>query len=141
MSVRPHMTMHPGVHDSLISIISTLLCLFTCFVAAVAVGVVTMAFLEDDSNVRVDVASRTLWLSQIFSWFSKDFGEDSNAVATTVCGWLRGDKKAALEELQQQGNRKVDLKYFPYDWSTNAARSLRFGDSDTETESSSCSIM
>ena len=27
--------------------------------------------------------SRTLWLSQIFSWFSKDFGEDANAVATT----------------------------------------------------------
>ena len=100
-----------------------------------------MAFLEDEANVRVDVASRTLWLSQIFNWFSKDFGEDANAVATTVCGWLRGDKKAALEELLQQGNRKVGLKYFAYDWSTNSARSLSFGDADTETESSSCSIM
>jgi hypothetical protein len=133
--------MHPGVHAELLSIISTLLCLCTYIVAVVAVGVVTMAFLEDDANVRVDVASRTLWLSQIFSWFSKDFGEDAIAVAQTVCGWLRGDKKAALEELLQQGNRKVGLKYFPYDWSTNSARSLRFGDSDTETESSSCSIM
>jgi hypothetical protein len=109
--------------------------------AALVAGVVTMAFLEDDANVRVDVASRTLWLSQIFSWFSKDFGEDSNTVATTVCGWLRGDKKAALEELLQRGTRKVGLKYFPYDWSTNSARSLCFGDADTETESSSCSIM
>ena len=98
-----------------------------------------MAFLEDDSNVRVDVASRTLWLSKIFDWFSKDFGVDSNAVATTVCSWLRGDKAAALDELLQQG--KVGLKYFPYDWSTNAARSLCFGDSDTETETNKCIIM
>ena len=32
---------------------------------------VTVAFLEDDQNVRVDVASRTLWLTKILSWFAK----------------------------------------------------------------------
>lgn len=60
---------------------------------------------------------------------------------TTVCGWLRGEKKAALEGLLQEGGGKVALKYFPYDWTTNASRALSFGDSDTDTESSNCALM
>ena len=85
-----------------------------------------MAFCEQEENVRVDTASRTLWLSQIFGWYAKDFGPDAKAVGRAVCGWLRGEKAAALESLL---DGKLHVKHLPYDWSTNAKHARVFAES------------
>ena len=102
--------------------------------------VVTMAFLEGDDNAKVDVANKTVWLSAIFNWFKGDFGGDPRAVCEMVCGFLRGEKQAAMKSLLDGGG-KLSIKYFPYDWGTNAARSLDFGEADTATNEASCAVM
>jgi hypothetical protein len=102
--------------------------------------IVAIAFLEADDNALVDVPQKTLWLSAIFNWFKVDFGGDPTSVANTVCGFLRGDKQTALRGLLD-GGTKLNVKYFPYDWGTNASQALNFGDADTATNEAACAIM
>ena len=97
--------------------------------------IVAMAFCEQEENVRVDTESRTLWLSQIFNWYAKDFGPDPKAVGRAVCGWLRGEKAAALESLL---GGKLHVKHLPYDWSTNAKGARVFAESMGAGSSGCC---
>eukprot|EP01062_Namystynia_karyoxenos_P046053 TRINITY_DN34374_c0_g1_i1.p1 TRINITY_DN34374_c0_g1~~TRINITY_DN34374_c0_g1_i1.p1 ORF type:complete len:550 (+),score=178.15 TRINITY_DN34374_c0_g1_i1:71-1651(+) len=77
------------------------------------------AFCNDmEDHVRVDEARGVLWLSQIFSWYSADFGGGGEPTARQVLAWLRGEKKAQLERILQSGRLKV--KHLDYDWSTDA---------------------
>jgi len=85
--------------------------------------IVAMAWVEQDDNVRVDVAAKTLWLSMICQWYSADFGATKQQVAATLLAHSRGEKK---EQLQQLLAGQFSLKHSKYDWSVNSARSAKY---------------
>jgi len=85
--------------------------------------VVAMAWAEQDENVKVDLPTRTLWLSQICNWYAADFGSDKVQIATTLHAHCRSGKKEQLKSLLE-GDFK--LKHLKYDWSTNSRRSHAF---------------
>jgi len=88
--------------------------------------IAAIAFCEQETNVRVDVESRTLWLSSIFLDYAEDFGEGTErSVAEAACGWLRGEKKEALEGLLAAGGA-LGLERLAYDWGNNASDTLDF---------------
>jgi len=91
--------------------------------------VVALAFMEQDENCSVDEASKTLRLSKILSWYSADFGKTKAEKAKTVRQWLRGEKARTLDRIiQQAGIGSIKIKYFPYDWSTDASNARNYQD-------------
>jgi len=60
--------------------------------------------------------------------YSDDFTDGSsrhtNSLLNTLEQWLRGDKLATLRAMRAVG--KPSLKYFTYDWSTNAKNAKNF---------------
>jgi hypothetical protein len=81
--------------------------------------IVAMAWAEQEDNVRIDLATRTLWLSKIVEWYSVDFGNNSTEIAKTLLQHLRGDKKQEMETLLRGG---FAIKHVPYDWTINSSR-------------------
>ena len=77
-------------------------------------------FAAEDRNVRVDVASQTIWLSSIFDWYEADFTHSqvrSGVDATLreyVLSLLFGDKELSFRTCS--GCR---IQFFPYDWLLN----------------------
>jgi hypothetical protein len=69
-----------------------------------------LRFAAQDKNVRADVATKTLTVSEIFKWFQADFGGSEAA----VIAFLSRYKKNA--RINDPGWK---LKYFNYDWSIN----------------------
>jgi len=81
--------------------------------------VATAAYLETDEAFLVDVATKEVRLSQLFEWYSKDFGADK----TEILKWIHEQvedpgKKAALGEVLEAGVSKVS--YIPYHWGHNS---------------------
>ena len=96
--------------------------------------IVALAFCEDDRNVRVENETATVFLSQIFFWYSSDFGVDKAAILKCILQFLRGEKKARLDELLTSG-AKVSMKPIKYDWTTNAKPSgFKFGEKALRSE-------
>ena len=64
--------------------------------------VVALAFCEQDSNVSIDVESKTLSTSRIFYWYANDFGNSTEEVLARIGEmWLRGERKAVEEGLSK----------------------------------------
>ena len=70
-----------------------------------------------EENCTVDVAATTLWLSKIFGWYARDFGDSAGAIAAFVLELLRGEKREALQSILKAYRFKV--RHMPYDWSDN----------------------
>ena len=87
--------------------------------------IVAMAFCEDDDNVKVDRKNRTLTLSQIIKWYRIDFASSTQDLPHAVVKFLRGDKKAELEEMIADG-KHIKVKFSSYDWTTNASEFTAF---------------
>ena len=88
-----------------------------------------LGFLEAADNCRVERAAHTLWLSKIFSWYEKDFGESAAAIAAAVAEWLRGEPKAELQAMLAEaarGGHKVKVRHVRYDWSSNVKGAKQF---------------
>jgi len=85
--------------------------------------VVAMAWVEQDENVRVDVEKKTLWLSMICNWYSKDFGQNKAEIARTIATHCRGKKREQIDQLLQG---KFSIKNITYDWSTNSSNATVF---------------
>jgi len=83
--------------------------------------IVAMAFCEGDENIRIDTESRTVHLSQIFNWYMIDFASSKTLLPKAILSFLRGDKKQALERMMADENKAFKIKFFPYDWKTNAS--------------------
>jgi len=66
-----------------------------------------------DKN-RVDVPSRTVYLSPILDWYRDDFGGTRQAVGRYVARFF---PEGPAKELLQSGD--FELKYTDYDWSLN----------------------
>lgn len=88
-----------------------------------------LGFLETADNCRVERAAHTLWLSKIFSWYERDFGESAAAVAAAVVEWLRGEPRAELQAMLDEaarGGPKVKVRHMHYDWSNNVRGAKQF---------------
>jgi hypothetical protein len=71
---------------------------------------VTRRFIHDPTRNRL--ADRTLYVSRIFKWFSKDFDND-------VVGFFLQYAEGNLKERLIREKGKIKLKYLDYDWSLN----------------------
>ncbi len=68
----------------------------------------TQAFLTDTQKNSIDTETKTLRLSPIFDWFSKDFVKESGSVISFVNPYM--DEKAGPD---------FKIEYTNYDWSLN----------------------
>jgi hypothetical protein len=76
-----------------------------------------VAFCE--SEVEVDMASKTVTMSKIFKWYGADFAVEPKARLREIAAFCTGAKQEALNALSgEQG--KVNLHYKEYDWSPNS---------------------
>lgn len=72
------------------------------------------AFLTDSTKNRYDAATGTLYLSELFRWYGKDFNAKHGSVEKFVLNVMHlGDVKPKA------------VRYLPYDWSLNVHRSSR----------------
>ncbi len=70
------------------------------------------AFLTDSTKNRYDAATGTLYLSELFRWYGKDFDARYGSAEKFVLKVMRlGDAKPKA------------VRYLPYDWSLNEQRS------------------
>ncbi len=56
-------------------------------------------------------------LSQLFNWYSVDFGDSPRDILTWITKRASGEKKAQLSELLEKDNYKI--VYLTYDWGNN----------------------
>ena len=72
---------------------------------------------DDVHGMRIDYASKTLWVSKIFKWYAKDFvsGPLTTKSLWAVIGGFVPQQKSLLWEPEQ-----FNLKFLDYDWSLNA---------------------
>jgi rSAM/selenodomain-associated transferase 2 len=75
-------------------------------------------FLRDSTRNRFDLATKTAYLSSIFSWYQGDFGPDKIAALRKAASYAAPDVRAAIEA--EPAAWKVE--YLTYDWSLNAQR-------------------
>ncbi|MBW3535100.1 MAG: DUF547 domain-containing protein [Gemmatimonadetes bacterium] len=70
--------------------------------------------LEDPSRNRVDVASRTVYLSPIFDWYREDFPVGDDGLGRYLAEFFPpGPERALLE------SGRFDVRHTEYDWSLN----------------------
>lgn len=85
----------------------------------------TRAFVAEARNVRIDHATNTVWLSEIFKWYKKDFlgwyrrahPQHEATLLHYITAYLPADKAA---ELQQAAPYRI--RFVPYDWCLNDQR-------------------
>lgn len=106
--------------------------------------IAAMSFCEQDENVRLDMKSKTLWLTMIMSWYSVDFGSNKLELAKTVSSHLRSEKQTKLNQWIQESDGPKSLafkvRYFPYDWTTDDAASAKFKSAKQRLGTASCNI-
>jgi hypothetical protein len=83
-----------------------------------------MAFCEQEENVSIDDSSGVVRLSKIFYWYMSDFASSKDELLSKISTFLRGDKKATLDNLIQNG--RVSVEFMQYDWSTNDCNTIVF---------------
>ena len=71
------------------------------------------------SEVEVDMPARTVTMSKIFKWYADDFSPDQKERLNVISWYCPDNLASMLKELANTGG-KVNLKYKPYDWSSNA---------------------
>ncbi len=74
----------------------------------------TQQFFTVDRNFRIDLSSKTVYLSSILKWFASDFGANQAAQLRTLAPYLPTD--AARQLAATPG---VRVKYISYDWNLN----------------------
>lgn len=80
----------------------------------------SLSFCSNKDNVRVDLESKTLCLSQLFDWYKSDFGSSESEVVRWVKRHV-GDPSAIDQLLGSlKEGEELTVKYLPYDWGLNA---------------------
>ena len=74
------------------------------------------SFMNTQAKNRVDLENRTVYLSRIFKWFSKDFETHSGSILAFVLPYFPADTAKQIEE----GTFRVE--YLDYDWALNDRR-------------------
>lgn len=81
--------------------------------------IVSQAFCEDDDNVEINVKKRSLCVSKIWSWYRVDFVSSERELPAKIVEYLRGDKRAKLQQLLDDG-KPIRISYKEYDWSNGS---------------------
>jgi GH15 family glucan-1,4-alpha-glucosidase len=69
-----------------------------------------------NATSQLDMDDRTLWVSETFKWYRKDFGfDDADLVRFVARHWYRSDP---ADWLTAEADRIV-IRYLPYDWRLN----------------------
>jgi glutaredoxin len=95
---------------------------FTAHALQEELRIVAAAFCEQDDNVKVDEANKTLYLSTILYWYRIDFAPSKGGLPAAILPFLRGEKKAKLERIAKH----CRVKFLNYDWSTDASEFVPF---------------
>jgi hypothetical protein len=72
-------------------------------------------FLRDNTRNRFDLGTRTAYLSSIFKWYQKDFGEGDRGALLAAAKYASDQVRKTIEA--DPTTWKVE--YLPYDWSLN----------------------
>jgi hypothetical protein len=72
----------------------------------------TKKFINDEMNVYFDESKKTLFLSQIFKWYKKDFNQVGGVIEFIRKYWQHSTELVSFLE-------KAKVKYLNYDWSLN----------------------
>jgi hypothetical protein len=72
-------------------------------------------FLTDHLRNRFDAVTQKAFISKIFDWYQKDFGNDETAVLLTISKFLADDSRKSI----QSAPDKWTVEYNHYDWSLN----------------------
>jgi len=77
----------------------------------------TKSFISGD-DVLVNISKQEVQISQIFKWYSVDFGNNKNEIVQWIHNHLgEGEKKTQLHQLLEGG--KFKLSHLPYNWDLN----------------------
>ena len=79
-------------------------------------------FLADESNLRIDLEQRTIFLSAIFDWYERDFLDWQRDVESEARATLAGYVQPYLPAAKQRALAKCDdcrVEFLPYDWGLN----------------------
>lgn len=74
-----------------------------------------IAFFRQKEKNRIDINSRTVYLSPIFSWFRRDFGRSRDEMFAFILPFLEQRDAQALKEDFSSWR----VRYTHYDWSLN----------------------
>lgn len=92
--------------------------------------IVSVSFCEKDETCFVDEDKHELHLSMLLKWFKDDFlTSKDEKLPEAILRYLTGNKHAALARMIERATnekRPINIKYMPYDWSTNASEFLPF---------------
>mmetsp|Transcript_2320 Transcript_2320/g.4521 ORF Transcript_2320/g.4521 Transcript_2320/m.4521 type:complete len:507 (+) Transcript_2320:4177-5697(+) len=100
--------------------------------------IVALAFMEQEENCKIDVDNNVIYLTKIFQWYKKDFGDNSKEIATCILPWVRDEKKAKLERVLQNGKPKI--RHMPYDWGNDSKKGNDWKEATRRASSLSCVI-
>ena len=70
-------------------------------------------------EVYVDVENSEITLSQLFNWFSNDFGSSQEELLLFLLPFCKGDLKRNLSLLLSGDRTKIKFNYSSYDWNLN----------------------
>mmetsp|Transcript_29555 Transcript_29555/g.32898 ORF Transcript_29555/g.32898 Transcript_29555/m.32898 type:complete len:449 (+) Transcript_29555:543-1889(+) len=73
------------------------------------------SFIDDETTV--DPNKKEVKLSQLFKWYSSDFGKTNLEVLKFVSKYVTGQKKTDLDKLIL--NKSFSIKYSTYNWAAN----------------------
>ena len=75
-------------------------------------------FLGDTGRNRFDLATKTAWLSAIFSWYRNDFGQDERAMLLVAAKYSPPEVRRSIEA----DPTAWTVKHLAYNWTLNAAK-------------------
>jgi len=75
-------------------------------------------FIGDHNRNRFDLATKTAWLSSIFSWYKKDFGQDKISVLMAAAQYAPAEIRQSIDADPSAWK----VKYLSYDWSLNSVQ-------------------
>ena len=107
----------------------------------------SMGFLESDENFEVAPSGGGVLLNKILDWYENDFGQikSKGDIVSYLSRFLRGEKLDAVTALIKERAGNIEVKYRPYDWTTNADfsfnRTQKFNYRNFSQSKFSCAIM
>ncbi len=75
---------------------------------------------QSPAKNRVDVSTRTVFVSLIFTWYKDDFGGSDASIGKYLAGWYPAGPERALLE-----SGRFTLKQTSYDWTLNSQEKMR----------------
>ena len=72
-------------------------------------------FIQDPTNVRLDQANQEIWVSRLFKWYQRDFGQNSRQLKSYILQY----RPDLTESIADKIRNDYKIRYFQYDWGLN----------------------